>query len=117
MPLIPAFQNLSEDGRFHYCGGELPIPADLAERAVALGTRAVNCVPGLRGYVGVDMVLGENEDWAIEINPRLTTSYIGLRALAWFNIAEAMLSVANGSLSPESTWSRKPIRFAPDGIL
>jgi tyramine---L-glutamate ligase len=117
VPLIPAFQHLSTDGRFHYRGGELPIPADLAERAVALGTRAVNCVPGLNGYVGVDMVLGENADWAIEINPRLTTSYIGLRAVSWFNVAEAMIAAASGTPYSELTCSRKPVRFAPDGIL
>ena len=57
-------------------------------------------MPGLLGYVGVDLVLGDaadgSRDYAIEINPRLTTSYVGLRALADFNIAEAMLRAANG---------------------
>ena len=32
-------------------------------------------------------------DRVIEINPRLTTSYVGLRALARFNLAEALLAV------------------------
>jgi predicted ATP-grasp superfamily ATP-dependent carboligase len=116
VPLIPAFQHLSTDGRFYYHGGELPIPADLAERAVSLGSRAVNCVLGLRGYVGVDMVLGENVDWAIEINPRLTTSYLGLRTLAEFNLAEAMMQVANGSPVISFTWGREPVRFSPEGM-
>ncbi len=79
--LQPTFQLLSDDGRFKYEGGELPIPPTLAERAVKLASRAVECVPGLLGYVGVDLVLGEAEDgsrdYAIEINRALTTSYIG----------------------------------------
>ena len=35
-------------------------------------------VPGLKGYVGIDMVLSDDECYVIEINPRLTTSYLGL---------------------------------------
>ena len=99
-PLAPAFQILSADGRFKYLGGELPVPPELADRAARLATRAVGCVPGLRGYVGVDLVLGDaadgSGDVAIEINPRLTTSYVGLRARAGFNVAEAMVRGRGG---------------------
>ena len=120
-PLMPTFQLLSEDGRFKYAGGELPIPPDLAARAVSLGKRAVACVPGLLGYVGVDLVLGDAPDgsrnFAIEINPRLTTSYIGLRALADFNIAEAMLRVATGEEAGELRWKPGRVRFGPDGAV
>lgn len=117
-PLLPAFQLLSTDGRFKYEGGELPIPPELAERAVRLAARAVACVPGLVGYVGVDLVLGDaadgSQDYAIEINPRLTTSYIGLRALAEFNLAEAMLRAAVGeAVGPR--WKPGRVRFGPDG--
>jgi predicted ATP-grasp superfamily ATP-dependent carboligase len=121
IPLIPAFQHLSDDGRFHYLGGELPIPPPLAERAVRLATQAVACVPGLLGYVGVDLVLGDaadgSADFAIEINPRLTTSYVGLRRLAECNLAEAMLKVATAAEPPEMAWGKEPIRFAPDGSI
>lgn len=121
VPLIPAFQSLSTDGRFKYLGGELPIPANLSARAVRLGTRAIECVPGLKGYVGVDLVLGDaadgSRDFAIEINPRLTTSYVGLRALAEFNIAEAMLQIARGATPPEMRWKAICIRFEPDGMV
>jgi predicted ATP-grasp superfamily ATP-dependent carboligase len=95
VPLLPAEQHLSDDGRFRYQGGRVPLRADLCERAVTLARRAVEAVPGLRGYVGVDLVLGDH-DQVIEINPRLTTSYVGLRALAETNLAEAMLRVAGG---------------------
>jgi predicted ATP-grasp superfamily ATP-dependent carboligase len=120
-PLLPCFQRVSDDGRFKYLGGELPIPPDLADRAVRLACRAVGCLSGLYGYVGVDLVLGEapdgSQDYAIEINPRLTTSYVGLRALADFNIAEAMLKVAEGEPADEFRWKPGPIRFLPDGTV
>lgn len=115
--LPPAVQRLSTDGRFRYDGGELPIRTDLAARAAALGRRAIECVPGLAGYVGVDLVLGEAGDYAIEINPRLTTSYVGLRALADFNLAEAMLRVARGEPAGELAWRPGRVGFRPDGTL
>ena len=121
IPLLPTFQSLSDDGRFKYEGGELPIPPDLAERAVNLGRRAVACVPRVLGYVGGDLVLGDapdgSRDAAIEINPRLTTSYLGLRALADFNIAEAMLSVSTGEAAGALKWKPGRVRFGPDGAV
>lgn len=120
VPLLPAFQRLSGDGRFTYLGGELPIPPALAARAVALGRRAIDCVPGLRGYVGVDLILGDaadgSRDFAIEINPRLTTSYVGLRALAETNLAGAMLAVCRGEPA-EVRWKPGRVGFSPDGTV
>ncbi len=56
------------------------------------------------GYVGVDLILGRdpggNEDYVIEVNPRLTTSYVGLRAAAKSNLAEAMVQIAGGDAGP-----------------
>ncbi len=118
VPLLPCRQLLS-DGRLKYLGGELPIPPDLAGRAVRLAAQAAGCVSGLSGYVGVDLVLGDaadgSQDYAVEINPRLTTSYVGLRALADFNIAEAMLRAAAGEPLPDLRWRPGRVRFAPDG--
>jgi predicted ATP-grasp superfamily ATP-dependent carboligase len=114
LPLLPARQILSDDGRFRYLGGEMPLPTPLAERAVTLAGRAVRSVQGLAGYVGVDLVLGPAEDGSadaiIEINPRLTTSYIGLRQLAESNLAEAMLRVACGE-NVDLIWCEGSCRF------
>jgi hypothetical protein len=117
--LLPASQDLSEDGRFRYRGGTIPLSPELAERAVGLARRALATVPGLRGYVGVDVVLGAeddgSQDWVIEINPRLTTSYVGLRALASTNLAEALLRIVTGEEVPRLTWRAGPLRFQADG--
>ncbi|HZZ74262.1 MAG TPA: ATP-grasp domain-containing protein [Pirellulales bacterium] len=93
--LAPCWQRLSGDGHFHYLGGAAPLPPDLAARATSVARRAIEALPQPRGYLGVDLVLGDDPhggaDFVIEINPRLTTSYVGLRALAETNLARAML--------------------------
>jgi len=116
IPLVPCEQLQSSDGRFTYLGGRLPIAPDLASRALRIATAAIRSVPGLLGYVGVDVVLGgDGRDWAIEINPRLTTSYVGLRASARFNLAEAMLAIVQGQPLPTLAWHDRRIEFTPDG--
>jgi predicted ATP-grasp superfamily ATP-dependent carboligase len=119
MSLLPAAQHLSEDGRFHYRGGAIPLPAFSAERAVRLAERALVAVPGLQGYFGVDLVLGEaadgSRDYVIEINPRLTTSYTGLRILSENNLAEAMLRVVQGEMVGPLRWRQATVRFQADG--
>jgi predicted ATP-grasp superfamily ATP-dependent carboligase len=110
---------LSTDGRFHYGGGRLPLSPELNERATRLARRALETVSGWRGYVGVDLVVGEatdgGQDWVIEINPRLTTSYIGLRVLAKSNLAEAMLRIAIGEPVRPLNWREGRVQFTSDG--
>lgn len=92
-PLLAGRQFVHGEQRFAYHGGRIPLPGTLAQRAIALGAQAINAIPGLAGYVGVDMVLGDDptSDTVIEINPRLTMSYLGLRELSEINLAAAML--------------------------
>jgi predicted ATP-grasp superfamily ATP-dependent carboligase len=119
LALAPAAQHLSDEGRFRYQGGSIPLAPELARRAVALGRRAVRAIAGLCGYVGVDVVLGAaadgGDDRVIEINPRLTTSYLGLRALAHDNLAAALLRVLRGEPVAELSWRPGPVCFQADG--
>lgn len=118
MPLPPALQRLSADGRFHYQGGEVPIGPPLADRATRLGAAAIAAFDGLRGWVGVDLILGAADDGsvdvAVEINPRLTTSYVGLRALCAGNLAAAWWALEAGEL-PGLTWKPGPVVFGERG--
>ena len=79
-----AEQHLSDEGRFQYLGGR--VPADLPESAASaiqqLVEQACRSIDGLAGYLGVDLVMSrEGIPTIIEINPRLTTSYVGYRQL------------------------------------
>jgi hypothetical protein len=64
-----------------------------------LATQVVESIRGMRGYVGVDLVFGDQDLFVVDVNPRLTTSYVGLHEIAGFNVADAILSAAvNGKL-------------------
>jgi tyramine---L-glutamate ligase len=86
--------------RLHYIGGEVPFEHELSGKANEIAEESVESIKGLRGYVGVDLVLDESNDeiYLLEINPRLTTSYIALRKLLNFNLGLAILKAVNGKL-------------------
>ncbi len=110
------------DQRFVYLGGVVPVGtiamADEARRAIA-------AVEGLRGWVGVDF-FWEPPGRAVilEINPRLTTSYVGLRRLlppgdlarAWLMAFDAPGRLAELDLA-ERVHARPPVVFDADGTV
>ena len=75
-----------------YNGGLVPFNSLLKREAFATAEATVRSFRGLRGYIGVDLVLTEKEPVVIEVNPRLTTSYVGMRKVVSFNPAQAMIN-------------------------
>jgi predicted ATP-grasp superfamily ATP-dependent carboligase len=61
-----------------YEGGYTPFDHALKSKAFECARKVVSAVPGLKGYVGVDLVLTEDNPVFIEVNARITTSYTGL---------------------------------------
>ncbi len=120
VPLPACEQRLSDDGRFTYLGGRLPLPPELNRRAQKLALAAVGSLPEPLGYLGVDLVLGQSDDGSgdavIEINPRLTTSYVGLRTQCRENLAAAMLAVAGGE-RPALSWRTGSLQFSSEGQI
>jgi predicted ATP-grasp superfamily ATP-dependent carboligase len=105
---------------FEYQGGSLPLEPHLAERARSLAQRTAAALPGLLGFVGVDLILGPagdgSQDCVIEVNPRLTTSYVGLRAAAQQNLAGALLAIAEGR-EAQLSFAADALRFSSDGRI
>lgn len=116
-PLPACLQRLDDDD-LRYLGGAGPIDAPLAQRARRLALAALAGLPATVGYVGIDLVLGSaadgSADVVIEINPRLTTSYVGLRQLLQTNLAAAMLAAAAGRNS-EWSFARPHVEFTAEG--
>ena len=68
-------------------------PNALALRAFA--QRVVQAMPGLRGYVGVDLVWhAQRGPVAIEVNPRVTCAYVGLSRALGRNLADEIVAGA-----------------------
>jgi tyramine---L-glutamate ligase len=111
------------EGRFVYRGGTLPAARECIDDAPRL---AVESVSGLQGFVGVDFIWDEEERRAcvLEINPRPTTSYVGLARLlppgmlaqAWIDAVEGT-SNANACDLAEIVHRRAPLTFFADGTI
>jgi predicted ATP-grasp superfamily ATP-dependent carboligase len=88
-----------------YNGGIVPFTHSLDKEALKAAQMAVNSLKGLKGYVGVDMVLAKDGPVVMEVNPRLTTSYIGLRKVVNFNPAQALIDAVFKQKLPENVRS------------
>lgn len=121
MPLEPCTQRIrggtQEVPEFSYHGGRLPLPGPQAARAQALALRAVEAVPGLRGFIGVDLLLADDgaHDIVVEINPRLTSSYFGLRALTDTNLTALWIDIINSRPTALPDWHPTAVEFFCNG--
>jgi predicted ATP-grasp superfamily ATP-dependent carboligase len=110
-PLCLNGQEIRPGIPFTYSGGVIPLVHSQADRAFEMACQAVKQVPGLHGYVGVDLVLTPDEAWLIEINPRITTSYFGLRRVLSINLAKAIWDACCTDVLPERTAISGQVRF------
>ncbi len=113
---LPAVRQIISDSDCHYAGGCGPLDDESQRRATALASRAIMAMPPTaRGFVGLDLLLGDraSEDYVIEINPRLTTSYVGLRKMIHGNLAARLFDLETGPVSCSA--SVESIRWTPDG--
>ena len=120
--------------RLRYRGGSIPVEQALQSRLRELCERALEWMPGLRGYIGFDCWVetategtvkaerGATPEAAtsaefprvqlLEINPRVTTSYLGYRQLARFSLVEWMLGRRP---LPAAVWREASVRFTAGG--
>jgi tyramine---L-glutamate ligase len=101
LPLSLNCQLMETVSKFQYLGSRVPCDHPARNEAMVLAGSAARLIPGLRGYVGVDMVLTDDGPQLIEINPRLTTSYIGLRQVAQTNLAQILWNACGNGVFPD----------------
>lgn len=114
-------QIISDSEHFEYLGGLFPRQHPLLseERRLEIRNLAISAcraIPGLQGYVGVDLILPHEENsqaLVCEINPRLTTSYLGYRTLSRTNLASQWFEYSPKKLEFDS----RPLRFTCDGAI
>jgi len=96
----------SPDEESGYYGGVVPFDHSLEREALRAAQRVVEGIGGLKGYVGVDIILADEDPVVLEVNPRLTTSYVGLRRVVNFNPAEAIVDAVIRRKLPKNVQSR-----------
>ena len=111
IPLLPCEQLFTTQSQPAYLGCH-PAPVALHGRIQALAVRSIEALgratnSRARGWVGVDMILGNyddgRDDRVLEINPRFTTSFVGLSRGQQDGLLGPLLNHVRG----------KPIRIAP----
>jgi tyramine---L-glutamate ligase len=104
VPLSLNFQDIGLNyGQIEYGGGKVPFEHKLSEIAMETAKNVIESIDGIRGYVGVDMILDEDTNTVhiVEINSRITTAYVALRKIINFNLGEAILESVRGKLPKE----------------
>ncbi len=90
---------IDEDG-FSYRGGKVPYVGDMKKSCAEIALEAVDILD-MSGLCGVDMVLGEDV-YFIELNPRVTTSFVGLAPLLSDSLGRMLVdTLINGKSVPK----------------
>lgn len=81
------------DNRFHPLGSVVNGLADDDGALGRLAQQVAAAIPALWGYVGINIVLTARGPVVLDVNPRLTTAYAGLRASLGCNPAGLVLDL------------------------
>ncbi len=118
--LLPTTQTLEfvQQGFAHYQGGSVILDDPQQARAQIWGCQVWLVMPESRGYFGVDLILGAaadgSQDVIIEVNPRLTTSYLGLRRATHQSLADAWWRISQGE-TVNIAWLPNTVEFTKQG--
>ena len=87
--------SINADGWLAYVGVEvnvLPLTEARGALLAALASRVGRAMPGLRGFVGIDVVWhAQRGPVLIEVNPRVTCAYVGLSRALGRNLAAEVI--------------------------
>jgi tyramine---L-glutamate ligase len=86
---------IGSDGSFRYLGGETPVHPDREQEIVQIARKTVE-VLGCQGYCGVDVVVADKV-YVVDVNPRITTSIVGIAACMQEEIAELLIAASKGN--------------------
>ena len=85
--------------QFELLGCTVNVQPEKASLYQMLCQKIADAIPFLFGYVGIDFIQTEaGDNLILEINPRLTSSYAGIKEALGINIAELVLGMLNHQL-------------------
>jgi len=90
------FIKIEKDDRFSYNGGIVSYECDRKKEVIDIAKKAAKLL-GCKGYVGIDIILGD-KPYIVDVNPRPTTSIIGISKILDIEIADLILKSKFGEL-------------------
>jgi predicted ATP-grasp superfamily ATP-dependent carboligase len=84
------------NNRFHFLGSTINGLDDHDGAFDRLAQQVAAAIPSLWGYVGVDFVMTDRGAVVLDVNPRLTAAYAGLRASIGRNPAGLVIELLKG---------------------
>jgi predicted ATP-grasp superfamily ATP-dependent carboligase len=120
IPLLPFEQVFTHAQQPVYIGGRLA-HEDYHARMRSLAVRSIEALnkatqAKARGWVGVDMILGNcddgHDDRVLEINPRLTTSFVGLSRAHHGGLIHPLLKHIQGGKIDIGPWNTEVCEFS-----
>ena len=85
-----------KDAHFSLLACEVNALPELKRQAQVIAYQVRCAFPDLTGYVGIDFIVTDGGLIVLEINPRLTTSFVGLQQLQTFNPCALVLDAVCG---------------------
>jgi tyramine---L-glutamate ligase len=98
----------NKDGTFTYRGGETPVHPAREQEIIETAKKAAT-VLGCQGYCGVDVIVADNV-YVLDVNPRITTSIVGIAACMEEEIAALLVSASEGT-TPSAVHFHGKVRF------
>jgi predicted ATP-grasp superfamily ATP-dependent carboligase len=105
---------INDDGTFAYRGGETPVHPAREQEIIDTATRAAN-VLGCQGYCGIDVVVADKV-YVVDVNPRITTSLVGIAACMEEEIAALLVEASHGT-APKEVHLTGKVRFDRYGMV
>jgi predicted ATP-grasp superfamily ATP-dependent carboligase len=99
-------------GRFHFLGGETPVTHPRQDEIIDTARKAAT-VLGCQGYAGVDVIVAD-EVYVVDVNPRITSSLVGIASIMDEEIADILIRSSFGDV-PESVHLHGRVSFDTHG--
>lgn len=114
LPLTVNRQLIEINNNVSYKGGIVPYHSERETELIETAKKTAR-VLGCRGYTGVDIVLGD-KPYVVDVNPRPTTSIIGIVKVLDTEIADLILGSRFGEL-PETVGIKGTFTFLKEDLL
>jgi hypothetical protein len=106
--------DIGTEGIIRYLGGETPVNPAREQEIIDTAIAAIT-VLGCQGYCGVDVVVSDKV-YVVDVNPRITTSLVGIASCMNEEIADLLVAASKGE-GPGKVHLTGKVRFDTHGTV